>query len=86
MRGADHVRIVGLNNAFLEGTAHGMNLSDADWRGVHEATCAQVERRYVFHESKRNCWAALLRIGDTADITLIDFETAKGHAGVADEA
>jgi hypothetical protein len=67
-------RILGLNNTFLLGgmlsNQHDdsceMGGSNAAWRKRHdEATHAPG---YVFDKAFRACWAAILRVGDTADI------------------
>ncbi|HEV8653136.1 MAG TPA: hypothetical protein VG276_28020 [Actinomycetes bacterium] len=80
LHGADGVRVLGLNNMFLE---EGMRTRDADpqgWRAWHEATCEQVEPHYLFHKDKRNCWALLVRPGESGDVFLMDYLTAKREA------
>jgi hypothetical protein len=77
LHGADGVRVLGLNNLFL---AEAMRTRDADahgWRAWHEATCEQVEPHYLFHKDNRNCWALVVRPGESGDLFLMDYADAR---------
>lgn len=61
-------RIVGLNNRFLLAAFdHPHPVTNEDWREAHkEATKAPG---YIFDETKRGCWACIVEVGQTNDIT-----------------
>jgi hypothetical protein len=69
------VRILGLNNHYLINGARGpthMAMVEAGgqwewWRKLHdEATNAPA---YIFDKSRRSCWATIVKVGETNDIT-----------------
>jgi hypothetical protein len=77
MHGPDHIRVLGINNAFL-GLAVGNRLADAAaWRALHTLTCAKVQPNYLFHEANRNCWALIVRPGESGDVTFVDWTAAR---------
>jgi hypothetical protein len=77
MHGPDHVRVLGINNAFL-GLAVGNRFADAAaWRALHKLTCAEVEPNYLFHADNRDCWALIVRPGESGDVTFIDWVKAR---------
>jgi len=77
MHGPAHVRVLGVNNSFL-GLAVNTLLADAAaWRALHERTCAEVQPHYLFHAEKRNCWALIVRPGESGDITFVDWAAAR---------
>jgi hypothetical protein len=68
-------RILGLNNSYLIGGCKGpthMEMVAAGgqwewWRNLHtEATNAPG---YIFDKDKRACWATIVKVGETNDIT-----------------
>lgn len=77
MHGPDHVRVLGINNDFL-GLAVGARLADAAaWRALHKLTCTEVGSNYLFHEANRNCWALIVRPGESGDVTFVDWVAAR---------
>lgn len=85
MEGPDYVRVLGINNQVLVMACDpGLSpRSHAEWRTVHEVTCREVEPFYLFHEDKRNCWALLIRPGETGDVTLVDYAAVKAAVPAA---
>ena len=79
MDGPDMVRVLGLNNqVLLMASNPGLApRSHEEWRTVHQVTCREVEPHYLFHEAKRDCWALLIRPGETGDVTLVDYPEAR---------
>ena len=68
------LRIIGMNNTFLLAGSKGPSYADlklggrwAWWRKLHEA--ATVAEGLIFDKDKRACWAAILKVGDTNDIS-----------------
>lgn len=68
-------RILGLNNAFLvpalEGPSHAEMVKAGGqweaWRRRHaDATNAPG---YIFDKDKRACWACIIRVGETSDVS-----------------
>jgi hypothetical protein len=64
-------RIIGMNNSFLHGS---LNLgretppnTSEKWRLMHESACDAPG--YIFDKSIRNCWACIIKPGDTNDGT-----------------
>lgn len=55
-------RILGLNNRMLTSGAR----TDEEWKVAHWA--ATQAPGFVFDQAHRNCWAAILRVGETADV------------------
>jgi hypothetical protein len=64
-------RIIGLNNSFLYNaldTATGRALTmNEDWRDAHDQ--ATNAPGYVFDKSSRACWACIVEVGQTGDIS-----------------
>lgn len=85
--GPAHVRVIGFNNTYLQlvvwGNLAGMPVAAPktaeEWRTLHDASCEGVEPHYLFHKDKRNCWAVIIRPGQTGDVFLIDYDTAKAE-------
>ena len=84
--GPDGVRVLGLNNLFL----HLAAADDTDvlyprtarqWRVAHEVTCREVEPGYLFHAQRRDCWAVVVRVGDSADVVFVDYGVARNGSG-----
>ncbi len=68
-------RILGVNNRFLlkaiQGFTHGEMVSAGGqweaWRELHnEATNA---KGYIFDKNLRACWACVIQVGETGDVT-----------------
>lgn len=80
-KGADMVRVLGLANPFLLAAVQGRPYGDPDavheeWRLLHDRACEDVPPNYLFHESKRHCWAVVIRPGETGDVRFVDYEEA----------
>lgn len=80
--GPDHVRVLGLNNMFLEYAVlsvpkHDDGFSFADWRQLHEESVSKIEPSYLFHEGKRACWALVVRPGESGDVFFVDYAEAR---------
>lgn len=76
VHGPDYVRVIGLNNAFLDLAVHA-RYTEGGWRKMHELTCAEVAANYLFHADNRNCWALVVRPGESGDVTYVDWMAAK---------
>lgn len=63
--------IIGMNNRFLRGAvmlSAGAHADDnRNWRALHDE--AAKAPGFVFDSSNRDCWAAIMRVGDTNDIS-----------------
>lgn len=78
LHGAEYVRALGFNNAFLIDGVKGYGMAE-DWRKLHEGTCRVIDPHYLFHSDRRNCWAVITAIGESGDVFLIPFPEAKGY-------
>lgn len=67
----DSVRVIGIDNAFLRFSILTPNPTNEDWRNFHEAETARCVG-YLFHTSKRNCGMAVIRVGESNDISWED--------------
>jgi hypothetical protein len=76
--GPDYVRVLGISNLFL-GMAvnnldsNGGGRSDEQWRTLHDFAAGQVGPNYLFHKDRRNCWALVVRPGESGDITFVPY-------------
>jgi hypothetical protein len=82
LHGPDDLRVIGLNNTFLAYAVATRPPSqggwtDAEWRDLHDACAEQVGAHYLFHRDKRNCWALVVRQGESGDTFFIDYPSAK---------
>ena len=61
--------LIGMNNRFLTGAVLKMmaGASGELWRGLHDEVTKSPG--FVFDATHRNCWAAILRVGETSDVT-----------------
>lgn len=72
VHGPDHVRVVGINNGFLQAAVSGgSGLTEPQWRELHDLSCARVAPGYLFHEGRRRCWALLVAVGESGDVTYV---------------
>lgn len=62
----DAVRILGIHNGFLQEGYH-RPLTAQGWRDLHEKYCSNSPG-YVFSSEFRNCWVAMIRVGETNDV------------------
>lgn len=60
------VRFIGLHNKVLAATILTDIVSNDAWQELHDV--ATNAPGYVFDKSRRNCWAAVLRMAETSDI------------------
>jgi hypothetical protein len=74
MRARDrrYARVIGIHNGLLEIGMDVLRLSDSDWRTAHEFAVRSADG-YVFHESRRACWVAVLAPGQSADTSFEPF-------------
>jgi hypothetical protein len=83
VHGPDYVRVLGINNLFLQAAVSANPYSTdggrtfEQWRALHDLACDRVETNYLFHRGKRNCWALVVRVGESGDVTFIDYADAK---------
>lgn len=75
--GRGGVRVIGLNNQFLLGGIRQPPADSAGWREMHTDTARRVGRGFLFHMLNRNCWAVIVRPGESADVTYVEFAQAK---------
>jgi hypothetical protein len=87
LHGPDYLRVLGFNNMFLElamtknpATSDGSRTAE-QWRGLHDLACDRVEPRYLFHKDRRGCWALVVRVGESGDVSFIDYPAARGPGG-----
>jgi hypothetical protein len=83
----DHAFIIGMNNRFLTGavmTIMKHSADDSNWRGLHEEVTKAPG--YVFDASHRNCWAAVLRVGETKDVSWHPAQEKLKEGGTVEEA
>lgn len=77
LHGPDYVRVIGIHNGFLAAAIKHQRLLFEDWRRLHEESTEAVSSDYLFHRDKRNCWALVVRVGESGDVTYVDWPTAK---------
>jgi hypothetical protein len=80
--GPENVRVIGLNNVFLAMAVNDFNdagrgRTDEQWRTLHTFTAEQAGPGYLFHRSHRDCWALVVRPGESGDVTFVPYLTAK---------
>lgn len=74
-RHREHARIIGVNNSFLikgyKGFTHEEMVAAGGqweaWRKLHDQ--ATDAPGYIFDKSKRACWACIVQVNETNDIT-----------------
>lgn len=84
--GPPRVRVLGLNNGFLLPAVDGLiggsgEDPDEDWRVFHDLVAEQTPAGYLFSERHRECWAVLIRIGETSDVEFVSHTEAKQPVG-----
>lgn len=91
LHGKDYVRVLGLNNSVLIASFQQLlPMNDAWWRQTHQASTELVAPSYLFHKDRRDCWALLIRVGESGDVFWIDHnkvfaETPPGYTKPADQ-
>ncbi len=81
LHGPQYVRVLGLMNSFLEAAVAGRPWGEPEsvheeWRLLHDQACEDVPEHYLFNESKRQCWAVVIRPNETGDVTFVDYADA----------
>lgn len=77
LHGKEDVVVVGLHNGMfgaLSKSTFENPLSDAEWRAAH-ALCTNAPG-YLFDKSRRECWAALVRVGESNDVWFVEYGLA----------
>ena len=90
LHGPDGLRVIGLNNMFLQlatiqdhEVPHGRR-SPEQWRALHQLCSRRVPANYLFHETNRDCWALVIRVGESGDVTFVAYPTVRNvelHGG-----
>lgn len=76
LHGPDDIRVLGLNNGFIE-YAFKHPVRDAEaWRTLHRLQAEMVGPGYLFHKDRRNCWALLVKPGESSDVFVMDYAEA----------
>lgn len=75
---AGMVRVLGLANPFLTAAVQGRPYGDRDaideeWRLLHDQVCEDIPANYLFSERRRQCWAVVLRPGETGDVRYVPY-------------
>lgn len=60
------VRVIGLNNQMLLADIN-VKFNDDGWKEIHQKSCEE-STGYLFHKDKRNCWAVVIRVGQSSDV------------------
>lgn len=77
MHGKEHVRILGLNNHFLIRAVDRPPADGTAWRQAHEASCnAAAGTGYLFGSDRRGCWALVVRVGESGDVSFVNYSEA----------
>jgi hypothetical protein len=78
--GPESVRVIGINNQFLEsailGHPEGRGYTADEWRDLHRESCEAVDPYYLFHADNRACWALVVRVGESGDVTFVPYPDA----------
>lgn len=83
LHGRGGVRVLGLSNLFLQIAVTDPPARAEWWRELHTACADAVEPSYLFHAERRGCWACLVRVGESSDITFIDYGQAMADSSPA---
>ena len=83
LHGPDGVRVLGLSNLFLERAVQDPQsrggLMAQDWRELHDACAKHIEPHYLFHADNRACWALVVRVGESGDVTFVPYGQAQAE-------
>lgn len=81
----EYVRIIGLNNSFLMADKPDTLVTGRDewWRDRHNL--ATVAPGYLFDRHFRNCWACIIKVGESNDVKWDDNEIVKPKWPKGDE-
>lgn len=76
-RGPDGVRVLGLNNSFLEHAVRALPRSPEEWRLLHQAAADSVPPNYLFHADQRACWALVVAVGESGDVHWLPYRLVR---------
>lgn len=62
--------MIGFSNMFLQAAVAGWRMGE-EWRDLHTQCAQQVEPGYLFHANRRDCWAVIVRVGESGDVTFV---------------
>lgn len=75
LHGPGGVIVIGLHNGFIAGLAE--RVTEAEWwRNLHDKVTAEHSDGYLFHRNNRDCWAVLVRPGQSSDVFFIPYGEA----------
>jgi hypothetical protein len=80
LHGPEGVVVIGLHNGFIAGLSR--VTSAADWRELHDDVTHAPG--YLFDSSKRDCWAVLVRPGQSADVFFMPYGAAWAEKRLAE--
>lgn len=69
--GPQHIRVIGFNNLFLGAACMPPERTHEQWRALHGWAAGEVGTGYLFHTTRRNCWAVVIDIDETTDVIYI---------------
>jgi hypothetical protein len=75
LHGPEGVVVIGLHNGFIAGLAEKVTEPEW-WRSLHDRVTAEHSDGYLFHRSNRDCWAVLVRPGQSGDVFFIPYGDA----------
>jgi hypothetical protein len=76
--GRGHVRVIGHNNGFLTWAVERPPPDPEAWRALHTASCGLAAGTgYLFGSDRRDCWALVVRVGESGDVTFVDYAEAR---------
>lgn len=78
LHGPDGVLVIGLHNAFI--LAGASQLGRKAWRELHDRVTADAEG-YLFHRDNRDCWAVVVRPGESNDVFFMPYAEAWADRG-----
>lgn len=62
------VRVIGIDNAFLQFAFQDSRHSDTEWRDFHSLETNRAAG-FLFHTSRRNCGMVIFQVGETNDVS-----------------
>jgi len=77
LHGPDSARVLGLANSFLVNAVRSRSGGGQWWRDLHDRTTLEVADNYLFHRSKRSCWALVVAVGRSGDVHFTDYATVR---------
>lgn len=81
LHGPDGVVVIGLHNGFIAELAERDIVSPEWWRNLHDRVTAEHSDGYLFHRNNRDCWAVLVRPGQSSDVFFMPYAEAWADRG-----